>query len=75
MDQGGFRVLHWKRNSEQREDERVLGTIHLQSGRDFLVTSVSDPESRSFRVYGIRDGCLAVDNAAQRVPTANPDSK
>ena len=50
-----FHVLHWKQNTED-EDERVLGTIRLKSGRDFLITAVSDPESQSFRVYGIRDG-------------------
>ncbi len=51
MSEGHFRTLHWKQNTD--EDERVLGTIHLKSGRDFLITTVSDPESHSFRVYGI----------------------
>ena len=50
-----FRVLHWKENT-QDEDERVLGTIRLKSGRDFLITVASDPESHLYRVYGIRDG-------------------
>lgn len=48
-------VLHWKQNT-QDEDERVLGTIRLKPGRDFLITVVSDPESHFYRVYGIRDG-------------------
>lgn len=59
MDQGRFHILHWKKNTED-EEERVLGTIHLKSGREFLITTVSDPESQWFRVYGIRDGHLAL---------------
>ncbi len=59
LDQGSFHILHWKQNSED-ENERVLGTIRLKTGRDFLVTVVSDPESQSFRVYGIRNGRLAL---------------
>lgn len=50
-----FRVLHWKQNT-QDEDERVLGTMRLKTGRDFLITVVSDPESHFYRVYGIRAG-------------------
>jgi hypothetical protein len=50
-----FHVFHWKQNT-QDEDERVLGTIRLKTGRDFLITVVSDPESHFYRVYGIRDG-------------------
>jgi len=57
--QGRFHILHWKKDAED-EQERVLGTIRLKNGRDFLVTVVSDPESHSFRVYGIRDGHLAL---------------
>jgi len=57
MDQGRLHVLHWKQNTED-EEERVLGSIHLKSGRDFLITTVNDPESQSFRVYGIHDGHL-----------------
>ncbi len=57
MDQGPFHVLRWKQNTDD-EQERVLGTIRLKSGRDFLITVVSDPESQLFRVYGIRDGHL-----------------
>jgi hypothetical protein len=48
------------RNHEDDQDERVLETIRLKSGRDFLVTSVSDPESQFFRVYGIRGGHLVL---------------
>lgn len=59
MDQGGFHIIYWKQNTED-EDERILGTVRLRTGRDFLITTVSDPESQSFRVYGIRDGRLAL---------------
>jgi hypothetical protein len=50
-------VLHWKENTRD-EEERLLGTIRLKSGREFLITVVTDPESQSFRVYGIRGGQL-----------------
>ena len=56
---GRFRFLHWKENIDD-EEERVVGTIHMKNGRDFLITTVSDPESQWFRVYGIRDGKLAL---------------
>lgn len=59
MDQGRFRLLHWKQNTED-EDERVLGTIRLKGGREFLITTVCDPESQKFRVYGILGGKLAM---------------
>jgi hypothetical protein len=54
---GHFHLLHWKKNIED-ENELVLGTVHLRSGRDFLITTVSDPESQSFRIYGLKDGRL-----------------
>ena len=59
MDQGRFHLLHWKQNTED-EDERVIGTILLKSGRGFLITTAIDPESQRFRVYGIRDGRLVM---------------
>jgi len=59
METGRFTLLHWKMNTDD-EDERIVGTIRLKSGRDFLITSVSDPESQYFRIYGIRDGKLAL---------------
>jgi hypothetical protein len=59
IDQGRFHTLYWKKNTED-EQERVLGTVGLKSGRAFLVTAVSDPESQSFRVYGIRNGRLVL---------------
>jgi hypothetical protein len=37
-----FHFLHWKQNTED-ESETLLGTIHLKSGLDFLITTVSDP--------------------------------
>jgi hypothetical protein len=52
-----FRILHWKQGDE---DERILGTVHLKSGRDFLITVANDTESHRFRVYGIRKGHLAL---------------
>lgn len=52
-------LLYWKENTAD-ENERVLGTIRLKSGRDFLITVVSDPESHSYHVYGIRDGKLTL---------------
>jgi hypothetical protein len=59
MAQGHFHLLLWKKNIDD-ENELVLGTIHLKSGRDFLITTVTDPESQLFRVYGIKDGRLAL---------------
>jgi len=59
LDKGQFHLLHWKQNTGD-EDEVMLGTIHLTNGRDFLVTSVTDPEGQWFRVYGIQQGKLAI---------------
>jgi hypothetical protein len=59
ISQGRFEVLQWKQNTED-EEERVLGSIRLLSGREFLITVVSDPESHSYRVYGIRGGRLTL---------------
>jgi hypothetical protein len=54
-----FHLLHWKQNSED-ENERVLGTIRLRNGHDFLITVVNDPESHFFRVYGLRGGQVTI---------------
>jgi hypothetical protein len=59
VDQSQFHLLRWKQNTGD-EDEVMLGTIHLTNGRDFLITTVSDPEGQWFRVYGIRQGKLAM---------------
>jgi hypothetical protein len=59
MEQGRFRMLHWKQNTIDGE-ERVVGAIRLKSGRAFLITTVSDPESQFFRIYGIQDGHLTL---------------
>lgn len=59
MDERGLTLLHKKANTED-EDERILGTIQMKNGREFLITAVSDPESQFFRVYGIRDGKLKI---------------
>lgn len=53
---GKLRLLHW--NHDVDEDERVFGTLRVASGKEFLVTVVSDPESQTFRVYGVRAGEL-----------------
>jgi len=34
--------------------------IHLKSGRDFLITSINDPEGHTFHVYGLRNGKLVL---------------
>jgi len=57
LGQGRFHILH---RADEDQDERVLETVRLKSGREFLVTAVSDPESQFFRVYGIRDGHLTL---------------
>jgi hypothetical protein len=57
IEQGQFRTLHWKKNMED-EEESVIGTIRLKSGHEFLITTVSDPESHSFRIYGFKNGQL-----------------
>jgi len=59
MTQGHFHLLHLKENTKD-ENELVLGTIHLKSGHDFLITTVNDPESQLFRIYGIKDGRLTL---------------
>jgi len=59
IEQGRFHVLHRKQNVDD-ENQQVLGTIRMKNGREFLITTVSDPESQSFRIYGIRDGKLAL---------------
>jgi hypothetical protein len=57
MDGRLFRALHWKENSID-EEEGILGVIRLKNGRDFLITSVRDPEGQWFRIYGIKNGKL-----------------
>lgn len=54
-----LRVLHWKQNTDD-EEERVLGTIKLRSGQDFLVSVVSHPEGHFFRIYGFQQDHLKV---------------
>ena len=57
LSEGHFQLLRWKQDTED-EDERILGTIRLKSGREFLITTACDPESQRFRVYGIREDKL-----------------
>ncbi len=59
MRQDRFHVLYWKQDIED-ENERVLGAIRLKNGREFLITSITDPESQIFHVYGIRNGRLTL---------------
>jgi hypothetical protein len=59
LDKGRFHILYWK-HTVVPEQETTLGTIALKNGRQFLVTSVSDPEGHWYRVYGIRAGHLAL---------------
>jgi hypothetical protein len=59
MDQDIFQILYWKENVGD-EDEVVVGTVHLTNGRDFLITTVIDPEGQWFRVYGIRQRKLVM---------------
>ncbi|HEY4379359.1 MAG TPA: hypothetical protein VGN01_03375 [Acidobacteriaceae bacterium] len=60
MSNGRFHLLSWQNKSDNDENEQILGTIHLKSGRDFLVNTVSHPEGQYFRIYGIRNGKLAL---------------
>lgn len=58
MGEGKFHILDWKQDEE--ENQTLLGTIALKNGRQFLITTVSDPEGQWFRVYGIRAGHLVL---------------
>ena len=55
-----FHLLTWKNEVDNDENEQILGVIHLKSGRDFLVNTVSHPEGQYFRIYGIQDGKLTL---------------
>lgn len=55
MANGRFHMLFWKHNTED-DNEQVLGTIVLKSGKEFLITSVNDPEAQFFRIYAMHDG-------------------
>ena len=59
INQDRFQILHWKKNVVD-EEESMLGTIRLKSGREFLITVTSDPESHGYRIYGFRDGKLTM---------------
>jgi hypothetical protein len=59
MQGGKFRMLIWKEKGSD-EQEEIIGLIHLKNGRDFLIDSVTDPETFSYRIYGIRNGKLAL---------------
>ena len=55
-DERRFRVILSKKMDD--EDMQVLGTIRMKNGREFLITTASDPESQLFRIYGVVDGKL-----------------
>jgi hypothetical protein len=59
LNRGQFHLLHWKQNTVD-EQETMLGTIALKSGREFLITAVTDPEGNWYRVYGFRHGRLTL---------------
>lgn len=59
MDSGKLRILHWKENTED-DNEQILGVIHLRAGRDFLVTASSNPEGNEYRVYRYSGGKLVL---------------
>src|ERR1035438_3833599 len=48
LDHGRFQILHWKQNTED-EDERILGTIRLKSGPEFLRSEEHTSELQSLR--------------------------
>jgi hypothetical protein len=62
INQGHFYLLRW--NEEGGEDgdtiESALGVIRLKNGREFLLTTESDPEGQRFYAYGIRNGRLQI---------------
>jgi hypothetical protein len=62
IEHGRFELIRW--NDEGGEDgdtvENALGVIRLKSGREFLVTTESDPEGQRFYAYGIKDGRLQI---------------
>ena len=62
IEQGRFDLVRW--NDEGGEDgdtvESALGVIRLKNGREFLITTESDPEGQTFYAYGIRNGHLQI---------------
>ena len=60
MKGGRFILKTWKNQINNDENEQILGTIRLKNGREFLLTTISDPETQFFRIYGIREGKLTM---------------
>jgi hypothetical protein len=58
MSHGHFNLLYWQRMEDG--NQQLLGVIHLKNGKDFIVETVSDPETQFFRIYGIRDGKVSL---------------
>jgi hypothetical protein len=60
MEHPRFNLMAWKNEVENDENEQILGTVHLKNGHDFLITTISDPETQFFRIYGIQQGKLTM---------------
>ncbi len=57
MRHGKFHILFWKQNTTD-DNEQLLGTIRLKSGKQFLVTSINTPQAQFFRAYALRNGIV-----------------
>jgi hypothetical protein len=60
IQQGQFKIARWNEQGGENGDtvESVLGVIRLKNGREFLLTTESDPEGHRFYVYGVKNGML-----------------
>lgn len=59
---GKYDLLRWNKNGGEDGDtvESALGVIRLKNGREFLITTESDPEGQKFYAYEIKDGRLQI---------------
>ncbi|MGA2277618.1 MAG: hypothetical protein ABSG00_08435 [Terracidiphilus sp.] len=59
---GNFDLMRWNENGGEAGDtvEGALGVIRLKNGREFLITTESDPEGQRFYAYEIKDGRLQI---------------
>lgn len=59
---GKFEILRWNDNGGEDGDtvETALGAVRLVNGREFLLTMETNPEGRSYYVYGIQQGRLQI---------------
>lgn len=62
IEHGRFELIRWNDGGGEDGDtvESALGVIRLKSGREFLVTTESDPEGQRFYAYGIKGGRLQI---------------